>query len=311
MNVVWLCITGSTDASLHSKRNTVLSKQSILYTSAPHRPSTFTSFQQLNPSIRGLLSNSCSSLLQSLSPYTVAMGGFRSLFYLAGPPILLAVSIPMMIFAVITTTVAISALTLRVSIVYFELAVALIQAYLFPPLPKPFPEKTTKRHASPHRTRHRLGSLTSSTSSDTPRPPPLHNKSASFVSLVGPGEVTRDYEGLGGWRMAGEKEDEALWAGMNSRLELPAMTPKRHHHRSLTAGSHSPRWRRSPTQSRARTPCTCDEKHAAGGYFSLQPSVSSTRLLEMKELRQRNTGGSNTSGATSRRTSVTMKEQGP
>lgn len=46
---------------------------------------------------------------------------------------------------------------------------------------------------------------------------------------------------MGGWRVNDDDEEEDfLWTGMNSRLELPAEEKKghrRHHQRSLTGGS--------------------------------------------------------------------------
>jgi hypothetical protein len=51
---------------------------------------------------------------------------------------------------------------------------------------------------------------------------------------IGP---TRDYEGVGGWRLdKSSDDDDALWTNINSRLELPADHTRRHH-RSLTGGS--------------------------------------------------------------------------
>ncbi|KAF2187916.1 hypothetical protein K469DRAFT_704188 [Zopfia rhizophila CBS 207.26] len=188
-----------------------------------------------------------------------------SLLYLLGPPLLLLISIPLAIFAVLTTTIAFSTLTLRVSIVYFELGLALIHSYLFPPSPTSIkhPKPSSPRRTSPQRPRNRRTSAASTTSSaDTAlpsHPPRLHNKSGSFASLIGTGEPNRDFEGVGGWRVSGDDDEEALWMGMNSRLELPAVIPKRKHQRSLTGGSQRWSWspeamRMSPMQSRARTP---------------------------------------------------------
>lgn len=56
---------------------------------------------------------------------------------------------------------------------------------------------------------------------------------------IGP---TRDFEGVGGWRLVDNStsDDDGLWTNINSRLELPAEhgnIGRRHHHRSLTSGS--------------------------------------------------------------------------
>jgi hypothetical protein len=240
------------------------------------------------------------------------MARFRSPLNILTPILLLAVSIPLTLFAIVTTTVAISALTLRVSIVYFELAVALIQAYVFPLPPKVAIPRNPSRHPSPQRVRSRRSSIVSNSpphdGSYTVRAPRLHNRSASFVSLVGTGEATRDYEGVGGWRLSNGEDDEAVWIGMNRRLELPAITPSRHHRRSLTGGSQSPRYSWSPVQSRARTPIHFEEKYTPEGYFPLQSSASTTGLRSMRENRRTSTLGSSASGDShSRRASSTSR----
>lgn len=249
--------------------------------------------------------------------------------YLLGPPLLLLVSIPLAIIALLTTSIAIGILAVRVSIVYFELGIALVHAYLFPPVQKPAPKQLSPRHTSPHRARHRRSSTASTTSSqDTaipPNPPRLHNKSGSFVSLIGTSEITRDFEGVGGWRVSGGDDEEALWMGMNARLELPAALPKRKHQRSLTGGSQTQRWswspeamRMSPMQSRARTPVHGDEKHALEDYFPPQPGSAAMRPLSRgselgksrQDGRRKSASSSSSGGSSSRRTSVAMKQPG-
>lgn len=204
--------------------------------------------------------------------------------YLLVPPVILLFSIPLGIFAAITTTLAIGTLLIRVSIVYFDLLLALIRSYIFektkPPTPQPSP---------PHRHRSRRGSNFSSSSSQdfTVLGKNGPSKSASFASLLGAGAPgsTRDFEGIGGWReTAVNPGEEASWINMNSRLELPAPTvERRRHQRSLTGGSQrwSGHWspeavRLSPAQSRARTPSITELKMSEGGdgYFPLQLSGS-------------------------------------
>ncbi|KAF2796999.1 hypothetical protein K505DRAFT_153201 [Melanomma pulvis-pyrius CBS 109.77] len=258
----------------------------------------------------------------------ITMSSITSPLYLLGPPLLLLISLPLAILASVTTTIAITALTIRVSIVYFELGVALIHSYLFPPPQRPVPKKPSGR-LSPHRARNRRSSAASTSSShDTAGPssypPRLQYKSGSFVSLVGTSEITRDFEGVGGWRVPGDDDEEALWMGMNSRLELPAVIPKqRKHQRSLTGGSQ--RWsgspevmRMSPMQSRARTPVQTagDEKHGGGDYFPPQPnmrplSAASDRAGRTIQDGRRKSGSSTSSGSShSRRPSATMKQAG-
>lgn len=255
------------------------------------------------------------------------MNSFCRPLYLLGPPLLLLVSLPLTIFAIITTVIAVSALTVRVSIVYFELGVALVHAYLFPPPQKPAPKQPSPRHTSPNRSRNRRSSIISTASSQdaaASRPPlRLHQKSGSFVSLIGTSEITRDFEGVGGWRVSNGDEEEALWMGMNSRLELPAvMMPvhKRKHQRSLTGGSGGHRYslsqeavRMNPMQSRGSTPINTGEGE---GYFppvtrsaSVRPlSVASDGILVGND--RRNSSSSSSIGENSNRIGLTMKQPG-
>lgn len=91
---------------------------------------------------------------------------------------------------------------------------------------------------------------------------------------------TRDYEGVGGWRLDDSgSDDDALWTNMNSRLELPANHGRRHHQRSLTASSlPSPELKnRSPeatmNSSKARTPPSIGSGLGGESYFpSMTPS---------------------------------------
>jgi hypothetical protein len=201
--------------------------------------------------------------------------------YLLAPPALILVSIPLVFFAILTSTIAFTTLLIRVSIVYFELALALLRSSLFTEPSKPLRQSHTHHHVPSSNTPRRRGSTISISSSQDFGHPGKHEprKSESFASFLGAGVNTRrDYEGIGGWRDAGEDPaDEALWIGMNSRLELPAITParQRHHQRSLTGGSQ--RWsgvwspeamRMSPVQSRARTPSISEY---GDEYFGLQP----------------------------------------
>lgn len=204
--------------------------------------------------------------------------------YLLVPPVILLFSIPLGIFAAITTTLAIGTLLIRVSIVYFDLLLALIRSYVFEKTKAPTPQPSP-----PHKHRSRRSSNLSTSSSQDFTVLGKHgpSKSESFASLLGAGAPgsTRDFEGIGGWReTAVNPGEEALWVNMNSRLELPAPTvERRRHQRSLTGGSQrwSGNWspeamRMSPAQSRTRTPSITELKMSEGGdgYFPLQPSRS-------------------------------------
>jgi hypothetical protein len=212
------------------------------------------------------------------------MPRFISLYTLS-LPLALLISIPLACFAVITTIIAASILTVRVTFVYLELGLAVIPQYI---LWTDNPHgRLSQRHSSQNVTfenspattptierRSRRLSNTSIISTLTP--------AASAVSLPLPRSVGlgRDFEGVGGWRLDQQSDEEQLWTKINSRLELPAESPRRYHHqRSLTGGSYSGEQRErnqspefsmrrngsfSPNTKRIRTPTL-----ARGGFTGL------------------------------------------
>ncbi|KAF2676876.1 hypothetical protein K458DRAFT_424369 [Lentithecium fluviatile CBS 122367] len=201
---------------------------------------------------------------------------------LLGPPLLFFVSVPLLIFAAFTTAIAVSLLVVRVSVVYFELGVALLSAYLFPEPPSPVPKRPPPPPSrSPPRSRHRRGS---SSSQDTAVPAArIHTKSGSSasLSLLSGSEFPRDFEGVGGWRFYEGEEDEHAWLNINKRLELPLPTPRRHRRRHTGEDRHS--WspealRMSPVQSRvqsrARTPTSAGGlERQNSDYFNTQLGI--------------------------------------
>lgn len=252
--------------------------------------------------------------------------------YAIAPFALLSISIPLAIFATLTTSIAISLLSFRALIVYFQLAIAVIGAWLLPSSPKratrysPLPTSSSVRQ-SPTRPRRRRSSTASTLSSQdiavpTTNTPRLFHKNNSLTALIGTSELTRDFEGVGGWRDPGDNDEEALWMGINSRLQLPAETPTRRHRRSLTGGaSPSQRWsfspeafRMSPVQSRARTPLRFAVDDECG-YFPVQPMStnrrSSTASEQSKQLIRRKSGSStSTSSVASVGFAMAVKEAG-
>jgi hypothetical protein len=251
--------------------------------------------------------------------------------YAVAPFILLTISIPLAIFAVFTTSIAISLLSFRALVVYCQLAMAIIGAWLSPPLSKQVtryrsPHTPSSARQSPNRQRHRRSSTVDTMASqDTPTNNPhilcLPHKNNSLTALIGTSELTRDFEGVGGWGVPGDDNEEALWMGFNSRLQLPAETPTRRHKRSLTGGaSPSNGWnfspealRMSPVQSRARTPVRFAIDDEAD-YFPPQSASENRRPSNasdaVKQHKRRKSGSSTTSSASAGMTGAVKAARG-
>ncbi|KAI9769777.1 MAG: hypothetical protein M1840_003771 [Geoglossum simile] len=204
------------------------------------------------------------------------------------PPLLLVLSVPFAAFAAFTTTIALSALTLRALIVYIELAIVVIHNYVFL---RP-PSKTSRRPRTPsgrdstHKRRKRRSSGGSAVS-DQGLVATVGRDGGGYVLASSVG-IERDFEGVGGWSLSGPNED-TLWTSMNSRLELSAGERQLRHRRSLTAsgipssnteGRLRREWRysqagvsMSPIMFRARTPpaTALGPYGISEGYFSFQP----------------------------------------
>lgn len=199
-------------------------------------------------------------------------------FYSLILPFLFIVTIPLAIFATITTIIAFSILLFRVVLVYIELALAVTPYYLLGAKTTPRPPTKPSPAAIPTRRRKRRSSSSSALSAGSITP--IANDSNLGISqTIGP---ARDYEGVGGWRLGDPSDEDTLWTKFNSRLELPADHVRRHH-RSLTSGSISPEARLNRSYSpeavmntsRARTPSTSG--FVGDGYFvhgSASPRVS-------------------------------------
>lgn len=199
-------------------------------------------------------------------------------------PFILLFSVPLAIFATITTTLACSILLFRVLLVYAELAVAVIPYYL---LGLATPERSlfhtksfSNANAVPVRRRKQRSSGGSGAASGGSVTPVANDINFGLNQSIG---SQRDFEGVGGWRLDVPSEDDALWTSFNSRLELPADHVRRHR-RSLTSGSmpgergrgdrsYSPEAMvTSPNTSRARTPPSRTTGFTVGeGYFPSQP----------------------------------------
>ncbi|KAF2998805.1 hypothetical protein E8E13_001283 [Curvularia kusanoi] len=262
-----------------------------------------------------------SKMLFRLGKVSIELNPWNPLYAVA-PFVIVMVSVPLAIFAVVTTSVALSLLAFRGFIVYAQLGTALLSAWLSPTAPKPVPlhhQLTPPDRSPPTRSRNRRRSSNGSgtSSQDTSMPAPrLGTKSGSFTALLGEGGPTRDYEGVGGWRDTGNDDEEALWMGINSRLQLPAEIPGRRHQRRHTGGhSRSPEaYRMSPVQSRARTPIrvATSEGHDIADYFPRQ-QASSDRVISAPDPLKRHSrrlSGSGSSVMSVASTMTPVKEAG-
>ncbi|KAI9807683.1 MAG: hypothetical protein M1825_005624 [Sarcosagium campestre] len=155
-------------------------------------------------------------------------------------PLLISISIPLTLLAILTSTIAFTTLLLRVLLVYIELGVVLIHTSLWPPEPRIYPEKISARRPSlppsPSRRKPFKRRVSSSSSSAGTVMPP--SPTQQMQQMQNP-PMPRDFEGVGGWRLtAGPTDaDDAQWTALNSRLVLPDRKKRRQHHRSLTSGS--------------------------------------------------------------------------
>jgi hypothetical protein len=256
--------------------------------------------------------------------------------YAVAPFVLLSISIPLAFFALVTTSIAITLLSIRALAVYFHLAIAIVGAWLSPspPSKRNLPRRArlvpaSARHSPTGVRQHsRRTSITATASSQDPPDYPaqktnfLQRKNNSLTALIGTSELTRDFEGVGGWRVAGDDDEEALWMGINSRLELPAEIPTRRRRISIT-GTPSPaqRWsvgseilRMSPVQSRSRTPVRFAHDDEFG-YFPQQPTSNNRRFSNSSDKskqhrRRKSTSGSSTSSNTSTGLTIATKHAG-
>ncbi|KAF4966179.1 hypothetical protein FSARC_6063 [Fusarium sarcochroum] len=174
-------------------------------------------------------------------------------------PFLFVVTVPLAVFAGITTTIAFSVLILRVLAVYIDVALSFVPHYLGGRKIRPYHPNNYRPHhhvldssasrtlytnpsppsagstafeSSLRRRRHRRSSSALSTAGSTT---PISEKTFGLVPSIGP---ERDFEGIGGWRLGG---DDETWTTINSRLELPDKQHLgRNHHRSPSGGPTTP-----------------------------------------------------------------------
>ncbi|MCJ1229480.1 hypothetical protein MMC12_006147 [Toensbergia leucococca] len=212
-------------------------------------------------------------------------------------PILLLISVPLLLFALLTTSLAFTTLGFRLLLINLEFLAVIIQDVLLG-------QSVTKTTIPPSDT------LTFSAEDKNSRRISRRSSTSSTLSFGGGQKVPdsigfgvyggagpeRDYEGIGGWKIPGPDEDEAPWTSMNSRLELLTGTGERHrrHRRSLTSSSLTAAilesWipktpdsiPRSPVSSRARTPTSSRTVGTMGmeDYFLNRTASKSTTALD-------------------------------
>lgn len=214
-------------------------------------------------------------------------------------PVLIATSIPLASFAVITTTLAFSALLLRVAVVYIELGAVVLHDHISGrpisdinlPVPIAAAAGTDALNGRRKSRKSSAGSGHSEASASSLWLPE-HDAPGSCGGLG----AHRDFEGVGGWVYGTANEDDGLWTSMNSRLELPAAVGerKRKHQRSMTSGSDpvtisESRFRRGlrspdsfsnlPNRPRARTP-NAPRPSSPVEYFAAKHVSKSTTALD-------------------------------
>jgi hypothetical protein len=182
------------------------------------------------------------------------MALLKQLYFLV-LPLLLFTSIPLALFATLTSILALAILLFRVLLIYAELAIAVIPYYV---LGFHFSSQSTNFNsvASADRSRYfpitsgaystsptsrrrlrRNSSATSDSHSHSSSITPVGSEAQLHIPLSSSVGAARDFEGVGGWRVGGA-DDDVLWTSMNSRLELPADHVRRHR-RSATSGSQN------------------------------------------------------------------------
>ena len=140
-----------------------------------------------------------------------------SAFYILFSPLLLLIAFPLVILATITTTLAFATLSIRVLIIYAELATALLRDNIafYVPDSKTQEKRSALKEKAPNRRKSRRSSAASGSSnggSMTPKAP-----DTSGFGLYGGGGPARDFEGVGGWRIPGTDGEDELWTSINSR----------------------------------------------------------------------------------------------
>ena len=140
-------------------------------------------------------------------------------------------TLPLASLALATTIITVTALTLRVTIVYFEMALSLVHDWFNsrfkvssekPNRPHSLSLTKANLHIYPKCRGQRLAYPATINSYQNVKVSSTHPKqNDSCASLMGTISSNRDFEGVGGWEMSNDSDDECLWMKINCRLELP------------------------------------------------------------------------------------------
>ena len=149
-------------------------------------------------------------------------------FNLLGSLLILWLSLPLALLAMVSTILAFSTLFLRAATVYIELVVALVDGWL---MVTPLSTGSSQRGKLLPRPTKDGNQRDSQKSRQTIIELPATNDS----TLISPG---RDFEGVGGWSLSNRSTTPKVFP-TNSLLELPSPTVDtgRHHRRAYTGGS--------------------------------------------------------------------------
>ena len=194
-------------------------------------------------------------------------------------PTLFFITIPLALFATLTTTIAFSVLILRVLFVYLDIVLSFLPQGLRTPSSRALHQKHQLMHdaaaySPPPLTRRPRRRRSSASLMSAGSITPVSERGLGLIPSVG---AERDFEGVGGWRDDGDDADE-VWLAVNPRADMPE---RRGHHRTpsstvTTPGEGGILMMKGRTRSpearalrglRARTPTGPRVMFGAEGYF--------------------------------------------
>lgn len=219
-----------------------------------------------------------------------------------GCVLILFVSFPLAILAGATTTLAIVTLCVRASFVYATFAIHLLRDALnsvhgslqhmaISRSEQPSDRVLTQIQTYDGTQKQKFEQSLATQVLTSAKPMEKHN---SYTTLLGSADTTRDFEGVGGWRLTDDDPDDSLWIGPNSRLGLPSpQRPlSRHHQRSLSSQSQQyvranresfkfspvPSTKATPAAIQSAFPAFGESFGSAMGYFDISKNTASSSI---------------------------------